>query len=185
VRQAADAWEGILCFLQGRGYVFKRFEANNGMMKHVLDKVDIGGAYSTDNDEFLATARARKTWSVGKGNRTASLKVGGEAEINTNQKVEARGRVELSTKLMNFTDEQDLKLKLGYGHKRIGVSNQFLKVSRHLVPFHLILSECAAAACHAKTVSFAAVLLPGTLRVHSRKQLVPDDRLQRLCRGEV
>lgn len=115
------------CSFQGRGCVFKRFEANNGMMTHVLDKVDIGGAYSTDNDEFLATARARKTWSVGKGNRTASLKVGGEAEINTNQKVEARGRVELSTKLMNFTDEQDLKLKLGYGHKRIGVSNQFLK----------------------------------------------------------
>eukprot|EP00873_Tetraselmis_striata_P002000 jgi/Tetstr1/422264/TSEL_013109.t1 len=115
------------CTLQGRGTVFKRFEVGSGPMSHVLDMVDIGGAYSTDSDEFLATARARKAWTFGKGNRTGSLKLGGEAEINPAQKVDARGRVEVSTKLMNFTDQQDLKLKLGYGHKRIGVSNQFIK----------------------------------------------------------
>ena len=47
-----------------------------------------------------------------------------------------RGRVQLTSKVFNFTDRQDLKLTAGYGHRRKDISSEFIKVgdSKTMVP---------------------------------------------------
>ena len=49
-------------------------------------------------------------------------------ETNPGVQIVTRGRVQLTSKVFNFTDRQDLKLTAGYGHRRKDISSEFIKV---------------------------------------------------------
>jgi len=114
--------------LQARGTAFKHFVMpGSGGLDNLLDRVDIGVSYATDTDDIYASIRAKKAYNFGNGNMSGTLSAIGEADANMDRKVFGRGRVEMASKVFSFNNNQDVKLKVGYGHKRIGVSSKFIE----------------------------------------------------------
>lgn len=112
--------------VQAHGTAFKHVVMpHTGGLRRLLDRVDLGASYASDLDEVYGSARAKKAYRFGSGTTRGTLELEGEADMDMAQKVDLRGRVQLSSKVFNFTDNQDMKLTVGYGHKRIGVTSKF------------------------------------------------------------
>uniref|UniRef100_A0A061QPX8 Uncharacterized protein n=1 Tax=Tetraselmis sp. GSL018 TaxID=582737 RepID=A0A061QPX8_9CHLO len=114
--------------LQVRGVAFKGFDLSGvDNFKNLVDRVEVGVSYASDRDDFFGTLRAKKKFAFGKGSGAGTVKLVAQADMNKDRKVEKYGRAEVCSKVFNFTNKQDLKLKVGFGHKRIGVSSNFLQ----------------------------------------------------------
>ncbi|KAJ7564084.1 hypothetical protein O6H91_02G000800 [Diphasiastrum complanatum] len=80
----------------------------------VLTSLDVGAKFDTELREFTYDIQGKKSLPITE-NGLLSLDVKGGFNFNPRLKVgKARGIVELSYKIFNFTEEQDLRLKVGY-----------------------------------------------------------------------
>ncbi|EFJ28011.1 hypothetical protein SELMODRAFT_94465, partial [Selaginella moellendorffii] len=80
----------------------------------LLTSLDVGARYDTDHKEFTYDVRGKKTLPL-TDNGLLSVDLKGGFNFNPRLKLgKARGAIELSYKVFNFTEDQDLKLKIGY-----------------------------------------------------------------------
>lgn len=80
-----------------------------------ITRVDLGAVYSTNADEVKYVVRGKKSFELS-DDGLLSLDLKGTYSFSASNKPlrgEAVGKVELSRKIFNFTEDQDLKLKIG------------------------------------------------------------------------
>ncbi|XP_024530071.1 outer envelope pore protein 21, chloroplastic isoform X2 [Selaginella moellendorffii] len=83
-------------------------------LPELLTSLDVGARYDTDHKEFTYDVRGKKTLPL-TDNGLLSVDLKGGFNFNPRLKLgKARGAIELSYKVFNFTEDQDLKLKIGY-----------------------------------------------------------------------
>ena len=97
--------------LEGKIALKKKFfpEASNRW----YSRADVGASYETATDEILYGVDAKRCFELSPdGLLTLDTKAG--LQMSANRKRVWKGKVELSQKVFNFTEDQDLKIKLGY-----------------------------------------------------------------------
>jgi hypothetical protein len=102
--------------MEGKAHVRKRLFAPAKSTPLLPDRADIGLTYETARDDVRYGARARKTLDVspsGNGMSTLELKAGVSYGMK-HHKPEVEGKLELTQKVFNFQEDQDLRLRLGY-----------------------------------------------------------------------
>ncbi|KAH7446809.1 hypothetical protein KP509_01G077400 [Ceratopteris richardii] len=80
----------------------------------VITSLDVGGKYDIDGKEFSYDIQAKKTLPI---TETGLLSLDIRAGYNFNPGLKfgkPRGVVELNYKIFNFTEEQDVRLRVGY-----------------------------------------------------------------------
>ncbi|CEF98552.1 unnamed product [Ostreococcus tauri] len=102
--------------IDGRAHVRKRFFAPARTTPLAPDRADIGLTYETRRDDVRYGARVRKLLDVtpsGSGMTTLGIR-GGVSYGIKRQAAEIEGTIELTHKVFNFQEDQDLRLRLGY-----------------------------------------------------------------------
>eukprot|EP00899_Mesostigma_viride_P015925 jgi/Mesvir1/24333/Mv11014-RA.1 len=96
------------------GRVVGRAALRKKFFPEVLTRVDVGAKYDTENEEVVYAVAAKKSFELSEdGLLSLDLKAG--YDFHAGQKKGAlKGFVEISQKIFNFTEDQDLKLKLSY-----------------------------------------------------------------------
>eukprot|EP00894_Picocystis_sp_ML_P000529 jgi/Pico_ML_1/51046/g2148.t1 len=75
--------------------------------------VDVGAEYATDADEIRYGMKARKKWEISEDG-LLSLDLKSKVQFShMKKKGDAWAKLELSQKIFNFTEDQDLKVKVG------------------------------------------------------------------------
>ena len=76
-------------------------------------RADIGAQYETTTDEVLYGVDARRCFELSPdGLLTLDTKAG--LQMSASRRKVWKGKVELTQKIFNFTEDQDLKIKIGY-----------------------------------------------------------------------
>uniref|UniRef100_A0A7S3UDI8 Uncharacterized protein n=1 Tax=Picocystis salinarum TaxID=88271 RepID=A0A7S3UDI8_9CHLO len=81
--------------------------------KHLGFHVDVGAEYATDADEIRYGVKGRKKWEL---SEDGLLSLDFKSKVQFSQmkrKGDACAKLELSQKIFNFTEDQDLKIKVG------------------------------------------------------------------------
>jgi|TARA_B000000437_G_C11631367_1_gene299658 hypothetical protein len=102
--------------MEGKAHVRKRLFAPSRSTPLLPDRADVGLTYETVRDDVRCGARVRKTVDVspsGNGTSTLELKAGVSYGMK-HQKPEVEGKLELTQKVFNFQEDQDLRLRVGY-----------------------------------------------------------------------
>ena len=76
-------------------------------------RADLGASYETATDEIRYGAEAKKSFEL-TADGLLTFDVEGGVQISAARRRTWNGRVEVSQKIFNFTEDQDLKLKVGY-----------------------------------------------------------------------
>jgi hypothetical protein len=108
--------------LEGKVALRKKFfpEASNPW----YTRADLGASYESTTDEILYGVDAKKCFELSPdGLLTLDTKAG--LQMSASRKKVWKGKVELSQKIFNFTEDQDLKIKLGYDIARRTPYGQF------------------------------------------------------------
>lgn len=108
-----DTRDGVI---DGRAHVRKRLFAPARTSPLVPDRADLGLTYETRRDDVRYGARVRKVVDVtpsGSGMTTLEFK-GGVSFGVKHHSPETEGTVELTHKVFNFQEDQDLRLRLVY-----------------------------------------------------------------------
>lgn len=102
--------------MDGKAHVRKRFFAPANCSPLVPDRADIGLTYETRRDDVRYGARVRKTLDVSPSrDGMSTLEFKGEVSYGAKvHRPEVQGTVELTHKVFNFQEDQDLRLRLGY-----------------------------------------------------------------------
>jgi len=80
----------------------------------IITRLNVGLRYDTESEDIVYTMLAKKSFELTDDGLTAlDLKFGYNLRSSKGN-LEERGRIELSHKVFNFTEDQDLKVKLGY-----------------------------------------------------------------------
>eukprot|EP00270_Netrium_digitus_P020046 TRINITY_DN810_c0_g1_i1.p1 TRINITY_DN810_c0_g1~~TRINITY_DN810_c0_g1_i1.p1 ORF type:complete len:174 (-),score=30.84 TRINITY_DN810_c0_g1_i1:308-829(-) len=80
----------------------------------LLTNVNVGAKVDMETKEVTYSLQGKKSWELtNNGLLSLDLKAGYSYQANA-QKGTPKGTVELSQKVFNFTEDQDLKIKLGY-----------------------------------------------------------------------
>ncbi|GAQ81583.1 hypothetical protein KFL_000840250 [Klebsormidium nitens] len=82
-----------------------------------LTSGEVGATLETDTKQVTYYAAGKKTFDLWNGGLTSlDLKASAFYHVNTEKEglIKKKAKVELCQKIFNFTEEQDLKLKLGY-----------------------------------------------------------------------
>eukprot|EP00250_Pteridium_aquilinum_P003678 c13987_g1_i1 orf=581-1087(-) len=80
----------------------------------LLTNLDVGAKYDTEVKEFSYDIQAKKTLPITESG-LLSVDIKGGYNFNPGLKIgKPRGVVELNYKIFNFTEEQDVRLRLGY-----------------------------------------------------------------------
>ena len=102
--------------MEGKAHVRKRLFAPSRSTPLLPDRADVGLTYETMRDDVRCGARVRKTVDVspsGNGTSTLELKAGVSYGMK-HPKPEVEGKLELTQKVFNFQEDQDLRLRVGY-----------------------------------------------------------------------
>mmetsp|Transcript_30226 Transcript_30226/g.66038 ORF Transcript_30226/g.66038 Transcript_30226/m.66038 type:complete len:171 (-) Transcript_30226:86-598(-) len=105
--------QGSLCTRTGA--VLGKVQLRKKFFPEFVTRLDIGATYETNKDEVKYMLAGKKRFELS-DDGLLSLDLKGNYNFNASSKPfkgEGTGRVELSRKIFNFTEDQDLKLKIG------------------------------------------------------------------------
>mmetsp|Transcript_39898 Transcript_39898/g.55462 ORF Transcript_39898/g.55462 Transcript_39898/m.55462 type:complete len:169 (-) Transcript_39898:170-676(-) len=103
---------GSLC--THTGAVLGKVQLRKKFFPEILTRLDVGAAYETNVDEVKYVLAGKKSFELSDDGLLSLDLKGSYTMFNKPLKGQARGRVELSRKIFNFTEDQDLKLKIGF-----------------------------------------------------------------------
>ena len=95
--------------VESRAYVRKKF-----FPEAVLYRVDMGLSYATTADDVKYGIAGKKSFELTDDGLTTLDVKGGVTMGSKARHAEVSGAVELTQKIFNFQEDQDLKLRLGY-----------------------------------------------------------------------
>lgn len=104
---------GSLCTRTGS--VLGKVQLRKKFFPEWLTRVDLGAVYETNADEVKYLVGAKKSFELS-DDGLLSLDVKASYSFSATNKPlkgEAKGNMELSRKIFNFTEDQDLKMKIG------------------------------------------------------------------------
>eukprot|EP00854_Cymbomonas_tetramitiformis_P014066 gene14066-16628_t len=108
---------GALCTTDGS--VKGRVQLRKKFFPQTLTRLDLGALYTTDADDIRYCMKAKKSVELS-DDGLLSLDFKGACSVSASRKplrADFTGCAELSRKVFNFTEDQDLKLKIGYNAK--------------------------------------------------------------------
>ena len=106
--------------VESRAYVRKKFFPDS-----VLTRVDMGLSYATTQDDVRYGLNGRRTFDItDDGLLTLDVKGGCMVGSKGAKRPDVVGCVELTQKIFNFQEDQDLKLRLGYDLRERGFYGQ-------------------------------------------------------------
>ena len=97
--------------MESRAYVRKKF-----FPEAFLSRVDMGLSYATTQDDVQYGVAGKKSFELTDDGLTTLDIKGGMTMGSRARGAEFDGRVELTQKIFNFQEDQDLKLRLGFRH---------------------------------------------------------------------
>mmetsp|Transcript_8356 Transcript_8356/g.18946 ORF Transcript_8356/g.18946 Transcript_8356/m.18946 type:complete len:168 (+) Transcript_8356:1205-1708(+) len=84
------------------------------MFPEVLSRIDVGACFNSESDEVTYSIYGKKQFELEEDGLTSLNLKGGYGLAYRSRRHMPTAKIELNRKIFNFTEDQDLKIKLGY-----------------------------------------------------------------------